>query len=195
MNSKLKKEWVLTQDAFDRVLLLLDPDREVSGHKYELLRLKLVKYFEWQHLSPPEDLADETVNRLARKLAENGEIENLNAYLLGIARHIVFEDRRQRARFQRAADQLFVKGSTADVRSEGDARLEACNECLAELPERDRGLVLRYYSPAKAGKIEDHKRIAAELGISLNSMRIRVHRIKLRLERCIREREGQKDKS
>jgi len=39
----MKKEWVLTQEAFDRLLGWLDPDRESAGEKYEAIRLRLIK--------------------------------------------------------------------------------------------------------------------------------------------------------
>jgi hypothetical protein len=41
----MKKGWVLTQELFDPLLDWLDPDRERAGHKYETIRLKLIKIF------------------------------------------------------------------------------------------------------------------------------------------------------
>lgn len=190
LNSQLKKDWVLTEEAFDRVLGALDPDRETAGERYEMLRLKLVKYFEWQSLSLPEDLADEAIDRLARKLSENGHVESLNAFALGIARHIASEERRRRIREKKAAGELLSQESLAPGSDEVSASKGHCFECLSELTRDDRLLILRYYSVGKAGKIKDHKRMAEEIGTSINSMRIRVHRIKLKLKRCIRYRAG-----
>ena len=36
--SFLKKDWVLTQDAFDVLLARLDPDAERAGRRYEEIR-------------------------------------------------------------------------------------------------------------------------------------------------------------
>src|SRR5438132_6489695 len=91
LSQNLKKDWVLTQDAFDRFLDSLDADRERAGEKYELLRLKLIKFFEWHDALEPEELADETVNRVARKIYEGEVIENLNAYIFGAARQLASE--------------------------------------------------------------------------------------------------------
>jgi hypothetical protein len=41
----MKKDWVLTQDAFDKLLNWLDSDRERAGQKYETIRLRLIKIF------------------------------------------------------------------------------------------------------------------------------------------------------
>src|ERR671938_30866 len=60
----------LTAEAFTKLLARLDPDRERAGEKYEELRRTLVKFFEWRGAPFPEDQADETFNRVARKLDE-----------------------------------------------------------------------------------------------------------------------------
>src|SRR5262249_53598701 len=60
--------WNLTQESFDRLLLWLDPDREQEGRKYELIRLRLIKVFNRYGWTTPEDLADESINRVARKI-------------------------------------------------------------------------------------------------------------------------------
>src|ERR1043166_3680616 len=66
----MKKEWVLTQEAFDALLDWLDADREVAARKYETIRLRLVKIFVCRGCADAEDLADETINRVVAKLPE-----------------------------------------------------------------------------------------------------------------------------
>ena len=56
----LKKKWVLTQEAFNRLLASLDADCEQAGQKYERIRLKLIHYFAWRGTTFPEAEADET---------------------------------------------------------------------------------------------------------------------------------------
>ena len=41
-----KKDWILTKEAFERLLALLDVDRELAGQKYENVRRKLIEFFE-----------------------------------------------------------------------------------------------------------------------------------------------------
>jgi DNA-directed RNA polymerase specialized sigma24 family protein len=189
----LKKDWVLTQAALDRFLSRLDAaSRERAGEKYEILRLKLIKYFEWQNADAPEELADETINRAARKLAEGEVIENLHGYLFGAARHLASERRKRHEREQAALEGLPVE-TTDSADEEGfisRRRLECCESCLARLSEEKRELIVAYYASDKRSKVDAHKRMADALGISLNSLRIRAHRIRLDLEKCIVECEN-----
>jgi len=65
-----KKDWLLTQEAFDNLLAWLDPDRERAGQKYEDIRFKLIRNFARRGCSIAEDLTDETINRVSRKALE-----------------------------------------------------------------------------------------------------------------------------
>ena len=62
-----RQKWTLTQDAFDRLLVALGGDRDSGSEKYLELRTNLTRFFEWRGCSFPEDHADETFNRIARK--------------------------------------------------------------------------------------------------------------------------------
>ena len=81
----------LTQEAFDKLLLRLDTDRIQAAKKYEQIRRRLMKAFEWNDCLCPADLADETINRVARKLQEGEEIRNLEAYFSAFAKHVLQE--------------------------------------------------------------------------------------------------------
>jgi hypothetical protein len=65
-----KDPWTLTQESFDRLLAWLAPNREQAGKKYEEVRSRLVRGFTSHGCPVPEDLADETINRVAKKLPE-----------------------------------------------------------------------------------------------------------------------------
>lgn len=182
----LKKDWELTQEAFDRLLACLDKDRESAGEKYEVLRLKLIKYFEWQDLLAPEEMADETMNRAARMILEGSVIQNMPGYLYGAARHLASERRRQQKMRQAVLEELVENADSPEGDDQRERiRVECFEACLASLPEPSRALILAYYSAEKGGKIEGHKLLAERLGISLNSLRIRAYRIRQKLEECI----------
>jgi hypothetical protein len=68
MDNPLVSEWTLTEEAFAKFLAQLDPDTERAGERYETLRLTLVKFFDWRGAHFPEECADETFNRVARKI-------------------------------------------------------------------------------------------------------------------------------
>ncbi len=46
---------------------------------------------------------------------------------------------------------------------------------------------MEYYQEEKGKKIAGRKGLAERLGITLNALRIMVHRIRLNLEECVRE--------
>ena len=62
-----RSEWTLTEEAFATFLACLDADKERAGEKYELLRLKLLKFFDWRGAHFPEECVDETFNRALEK--------------------------------------------------------------------------------------------------------------------------------
>ena len=187
----LKKEWTLTQQAFDRLLDMLDADHEQAGQKYERIRLKLVKYFEWHGAELPDKEADETINRVARKIDEGAEIQNLNAYFYGVARLVFAESLRAREKQEEAFRQLSTVELPEDQNVEAAQRQECFDLCLRRLPEENRSLILEYYQDEKSDKIKRRKHLAARLGIPLNALRIRAHRIRLGMETCVSRCMGQ----
>src|SRR4051812_12025520 len=60
----------LTQSSFDELLRWLNPNRELAGETYVKIRTRLTKIFVSRGTSNPEDLADATINRVARKLPD-----------------------------------------------------------------------------------------------------------------------------
>ena len=65
------------------------PDRETAGCKYEELRHRLINLFAWERCEAPDDLADEVLNRLARKTMEGVAIPHLDRFAFGIARLVI----------------------------------------------------------------------------------------------------------
>src|SRR5437016_12714077 len=91
-----KKDWTLTKEAFELLLDSLDANRERAGAKYENLRRKLIEFFEARGSYSPADHADETINRVARRIAEGEDIESLERYSYGVARLLLKETLRSR---------------------------------------------------------------------------------------------------
>ena len=74
----MKKEWQLSQATFDRLLHWLDPEPTQAGAKYERIRHKLVKIFVYRGSNIPEDLADETINRVAERNEISAKIAKID---------------------------------------------------------------------------------------------------------------------
>src|SRR5260370_41876259 len=84
-------ELARTADGLGKLLDRLDADRERAGEKYEDLRRTLNRFFEWRGAPFPEEHADETFNRVARKLDEGVEIKNFGGYCYEVARLVCLE--------------------------------------------------------------------------------------------------------
>src|SRR4029453_5040025 len=95
--SERKKEWVLTEDAFEKLLAQLDADRERAGEKYERIRHKLIKFFEWRGGASPEEYADRSIDRVARRVYEGAELRVSDPYLYfhGVALKVLKEHWRE----------------------------------------------------------------------------------------------------
>lgn len=180
------KKWSLTQQAFDKLLNAFSEDREEAGAKYELARRKLVRFFEWRSIESADEQADETLNRVARRLDEGQTIDNLMAYILAVAKLVWMEVIKTRQRAPIEIDDpetTFQPVVAQDV--EPDARLECLDRCLDSIPGENRKLIIDYYQEERRLKIELRQELADRLQIPLNALRIRAHRIRLSLEKCI----------
>ena len=162
--------------AIDRLLSVLDPDPVCASEKYAALRLKLLKYFEWNRAAWPEDLAHEVICRALARIHEGQPVyaSNPQSYFFGVARNVLMEH------WKRMPDPLPLSEApeTRMVSIEGAEQTERrllLSECLQQLPPDDRDLIVRYYS-------EGSDCVRQHMGISSNALRIRIHRIKARLE-------------
>jgi DNA-directed RNA polymerase specialized sigma24 family protein len=178
------KKRELTPEILNGLLVLLDPDRERAGEFYELLRAKLVRIFEWRGSSFPEDDADETLDRIAHKVAEGEPVRDVHAYAGGVARLVWLESVKRERRSRAALEQL--PQSEGGV-VESEVRSECFGSCLSKLPPDARSLVVEYYRKEKSAKIESRKRLAESLGIAHGTLRLRVYRLRAQLERCVEQ--------
>jgi DNA-directed RNA polymerase specialized sigma24 family protein len=187
MESTKGKERELTPEAFTRFLASLDPDGQIAGEKYEELRYQLIKFFEWRGSFFPEDLADETLNRLTRKIVDGEVIEkNIIALALGIARFVFLESLKQPGSRRAEMKELTQFAAPQEHRAEDDDLWVIClRECLRSVPAENRELIIEYYQEDGRTKIDDRKKLADRLGISLNALFSRAKRIRDKLEQCV----------
>jgi DNA-directed RNA polymerase specialized sigma24 family protein len=184
------------RQGLDLLLGLLHSDRDAAGERYLLLRRRLVKFFGWRGTAAPDELADETMDRVCRRLAEGDRptVGDPAHYVFGVARNVL---REQWGRWRRAGEmpeashEPLQDPQRAENQAELDRRLErrlACLErCLQALDPSARELILRYYRHEKQAKIDDHGEMARGLGIGMAALRVRLHRIRGRLEPCVRD--------
>lgn len=183
-----KKEWVLTKEAFDSFLARLDRDRDRAGEKYESVRLKLLKYFQWRGSDSSDAEADETLNRVARRIEEGENVYNLNGYIYGVAKMVYAEGVKLRSRRQELDEASDLEAMPIEEEDPEVAERRNCLErCLGHLNTEDRETITEYYQFEKGNKIEHRKSLAVRIGISPNALRIKAHRQRVNLEACVRE--------
>jgi DNA-directed RNA polymerase specialized sigma24 family protein len=174
----------LDAESFEALLAALHPDREKAGVLYEALRIRLIRLFERRWCESPEDLADITLDRVGRRFAEGVEVQSgdPSGYAYGVA-HNVYREICRKAAKERQALESGDWPPKMDEDPEPDPRFEALRECLQTLSPKEQSVVLEYHRGED--KIRRRKALCAELGIEINALRIRVHRLRRRLEDCV----------
>ncbi len=191
-----REESILTQHAFARLLEWLDDGEDSHGERYLEMRRRLVSYFDRRNRPAVDDLADETLNRVARMLVQSGAIaiRPPARYCYIVARFVLLEDCR-RGRKHVALDEprsAEISKAQSRITGENDNKLaireqslECLDRCLQELRLDQRDLAIEYYRDAKRQRIEHRRSLAATLGISTNALAIRACRIRESLTTCV----------
>lgn len=168
-----------TQVGFDKLLGWLDPDRDTAAQKYAQIQFRLIKILSSRGCCDAQELADKTFNIVISKidwLIEN-YVGDPALYFYAVAKNVYFEDLK-RKRFPIAPPPPPDPYELEEACSQLD-------ECLDELPAADRDIALRYQEGEKGEKIKNRRKLAEELKISRNALRIRLCHIHARLRECI----------
>lgn len=177
----MKKDWELTPEAFNQLLDWIGPDRETAGKSYEEIRRRLIKIFTSRGCHIPDELADETFNRVSAKLPVIAPTYqgDRRLYFYGIA-NFVF---REYLKVKPAPLPLPAPGPSA----EAERRSWCLERCLKQLDTQQRHLVTTYYQHDKRAKIEQRRSLAEQYGLSDNALKIRVFRVRQQLFQCLVE--------
>lgn len=179
-------------EAANRLLLRLDSDPRTAWEKHEEIRRRLIKFFQWNRCFFAEELADETLDRVAKKL-ESEEIRNINSFALAVARYVLLESNKNR-RESSVEDCVGGPESFAEARDrereivediDHQIRLNCLRECLAKLSADDRELAVGYYSAGETKQTIHRQEIAAKNGITIIALRVRANRVRNKLEDCV----------
>ena len=182
--------WTLTPEAFDSLLQSLDPDRDQAGRLYENTRRKLLEFFEARGSHTPDEHADETFDRVSRKIVEGEKIDDLGKYCYGVARFVLKESFRKRSKEPIELDEnaqfpsVAIGDDMAEKRDAIERRLDCLDECLDKLGAETREFIVEYYREERGLKIERRKLQAARLSTTLNGLRLRASRLRRELGKC-----------
>jgi RNA polymerase sigma factor (sigma-70 family) len=186
-----------TQSAFRDLLNWLDEGIDSTGEKYLEMHRRLVSYFVRKNCLSPDDLADETLTRVVRRIEENGPITDMPAarYCYITARFVFLEYLRKAEHRQISLDDLPGSRSSAllaappepdDAAKIQAKRLHCLEHCLQKLNSDHRELISEYYQGELQAKIERRRRLGVRLGLTMNALAIRACRIREKLETCVR---------
>jgi DNA-directed RNA polymerase specialized sigma24 family protein len=186
-----RRDRTLTSAGLERLLLCLDPDRDAAGARYEVVRRRLTSLFRWRGCADPETLADETIDRVAARLAEGTPLfaQDPYAFFHGVAVRVLQEHWRRPARREDSLDEHVAGGdwpSPSPPPADEDAERLAClDRCLAHLPAGDRELVAAYHAADAGDRIAARHALARARGLTTGALRIKVFRLRAALAACV----------
>lgn len=168
--------------GWDRLLDLFGGDAAAKAAGFARLRERLVSFFRWKGGRSPEDLADESLSRVARKLEAGERIDDVRRYSLGVARLVHLERVKEEVREREA-----LAEAPAPVEDPPDELLAALETCMGAMPPEDATLLRAYLEGSGQTRIDARAALAKTLATSLNALRIRAFRLRERLEECVRK--------
>lgn len=173
----------LTQERFDSLLKWLSTDRDRAGEIYEEIRTTLIKGFCAHGCTVPDELADETINRVALKLPEfvGDYVGAPVRYFRRVAHYVHLEYLKRQKHMVDLPNDMQVGDTTDDFEQE----YGCLEQCMDQLRPGNRDLVIQYYQGEKGIKIELRKQMATHLKTELPQLRLKAHRIRMTLKDCI----------
>jgi len=183
VSATARVKWTLTQEAFDKLLHALDGDRARAGNIYQETRSNLIRFFEWRGCPFPEDHADETINRVARRILEGEDVRDVPKYFFGVARLLFLEIQKARARELNALNNL--PDAEPSSHDSDETRLDCLRQCLGGISDDQRDLIIGYYQGEKSNKINNRQILAERLRIPIGTLRMRALRLREQLEICV----------
>ncbi len=171
----------ITKELFEALLEWLDPDRETAGQRYEAIRTGLVRMFVSKGISDAGHSADETMDRVMKRLPEirASYVGDPAKYFHGVARNLIRESMRAKEVPTEVLPECLMKEDELSDTS------ECLSKCLTQLSRDKQELILDYHLYHGNAKIEHHRQMAKELGISEGALRTRAHHLRVSLEKCV----------
>lgn len=170
-----------TPEQFEKLLAWLDSDRDDAGRKFQLIHSRLSRIFAARGCSDVESLADEVINRIAVRI--DTVIEKYTepfgcclAFVQNVYREYSREQQQQANPFEPPAPRPPEELEKED---------ECLKHCLDTLTQPQRDLFVRYFQSEKRAKINARKKLAAELVLTANALRLRAHHLRKEMHQCL----------
>ena len=183
----MTRDSAIPPESLEEILAWLNPDREVAGAVYVQLRHDLAKLFTYRGCNDPEELTDEVFDRVAKKVhsvrpAYEGDPR---LYFRAVANNVVKEN------LKRVKTLISLEGidlpqqKTTETKKESADIEECLQSCLQKLSDNNRKLFVAYYAKEKQAKIDHRSELAQQFGITVETLRVKIYRIRVSLQDCI----------
>lgn len=193
----------LQKESFEVLLKRLNTNQRLAEEKYLIIRNKLIIFFRTRGYSQTDlELADKTIDRAARKLleqennqSENSETQNVlsDSYFLSVA-HFVLKEHQRGVKPTVAIEDLPIATNQLAINNNQEQKLieyeqtelttKCFNECLSNFPIEQKLLIIEYFS-VEITKAEQRQFLADKLGININALRVKAHRLRQDLVKCV----------
>lgn len=159
-----------------------DPDAEAALCRRFAPRIRLFGLKRLRSEAAASDLVQDVLVLTLQKLRTGGvaEPERIASFVLGIARQMIIDARRNAGRRERLLDAFALDLEPANEEPEETRDTTRLGECLQALPERERSvLVMTFYDDCGA------EILGTRLGISPSNVRVIRHRGLKHLRDCM----------
>ena len=183
----MARDSAIPPESFEEILAWLNPDREVAATMYVQLRHDLSKIFTYRACADPEGLTDEVFDRVAKKVRDVRQTYegDPRLYFRAVANNLVKEDLKK-AKTRVSLEGVDPPEQKTTETAEESADIEDClQSCLKNLSTENRKLIVSYYAKEKQAKIDNRSELAQQLGVSVETLRVKVYRIRISLQECI----------
>ena len=178
-----------TPEQFYQFLLWLHPDSDQAAQKHETIRGGLYRFFAQRNYYDPDHLVDVTLSRVIAKIDSIELRENVTqtGYIRGFAENVYREALRHNKEEQLdpVSDQNKFSQPEPPDYSVQEQETSCLNECLAKLKPEDCELLQKYYAPNRDRRESSRQRMAEELGLTIDNLRVKIMRRREKLRTCI----------
>lgn len=181
----MKKKNQLKKVEFKKLLEWFSTDEVEAGEIYQKIYEGLQRYFRYRGCSDSNHLADETINRVAKRLPELDLSKNVKkiSIFYGFALNIYREYLNKIENREVVLNPDSVSQKISEPKNEKE--MDCVEKCLSKLSDEEKKMVLKYYSLEKGEKIILRKQMAEEMNITTNALHVKIYRLKGTLKTCI----------
>src|SRR5215475_10281818 len=181
MNSRSRPGRDITDEDLNKFLSWLDPDGEESGRKYREIHRCLTGIFIRRGYVNAEEMADQAIDRVIHRIARDDSFECADRipYCVKDAYNLHIERQRKKP--------LVLESPAVDANPDAEKEDLCLEHCLSQFQPDQRNLILAYYRDDKRAKIDCRKNLAEELGMTIEDLRLKIHRIKAKLRPCVKD--------